>query len=98
MGLRKFLDKIEHHFEQGGRFEKWYALYEAVGYFSLSPRQCDQNHCPRARWHRPETDDDDRVVLRDAGVVFWHVEHRLSSQQLVCRSAATAGAARRLAL
>lgn len=37
MGLRKFLDKIEHNFEQGGRFEKWYALYEAVDTFFYRP-------------------------------------------------------------
>jgi Na+-transporting NADH:ubiquinone oxidoreductase subunit B len=37
MALRKFLDKIEHHFEQGGRFEKWYALYEAADTFLYRP-------------------------------------------------------------
>lgn len=37
MSLRKFLDKIEHNFEQGGRFEKWYALYEAVDTFFYRP-------------------------------------------------------------
>ena len=30
MGLRAFLDKIEHNFEKGGKYEKWYALYEAA--------------------------------------------------------------------
>ncbi len=25
MSLRKFLDKIEHNFEQGGKYEKWYS-------------------------------------------------------------------------
>ena len=30
MGLRSFLDKIEPEFEKGGRFENWFALYEAV--------------------------------------------------------------------
>ena len=30
MGLRAFLDKIEHNFEKGGKYEKWYSLYEAV--------------------------------------------------------------------
>ncbi|WP_240448788.1 hypothetical protein, partial [Pseudomonas aeruginosa] len=24
MGLRNLLDKVEHHFEKGGRYEKWY--------------------------------------------------------------------------
>jgi len=30
MGLRSFLDKIEPEFEKGGRFESWFALFEAV--------------------------------------------------------------------
>jgi len=37
MGIRAFLDKIEHNFEKGGRFEKWYALYEAVDTFLYRP-------------------------------------------------------------
>lgn len=37
MGLRAFFDKIEHHFEKGGRYEKWYALYEAVDTFFYRP-------------------------------------------------------------
>jgi Na+-transporting NADH:ubiquinone oxidoreductase subunit B len=30
MGLRSWLDSIEHHFDKGGKYEKWYALYEAI--------------------------------------------------------------------
>ncbi|WP_313512976.1 NADH:ubiquinone reductase (Na(+)-transporting) subunit B [Pseudomonas sp.] len=37
MGIRAFLDKIEHNFEKGGKYEKWYALYEAVDTFFYSP-------------------------------------------------------------
>ena len=37
MGLRSFLDKIEHNFEKGGKHEKWYALYEAVDTFFYRP-------------------------------------------------------------
>ncbi|NLC00606.1 MAG: NADH:ubiquinone reductase (Na(+)-transporting) subunit B [Pseudomonas formosensis] len=37
MGLRNYLDKIEHHFEAGGRYEKWYPLYEAVDTFLYKP-------------------------------------------------------------
>ena len=37
MSLRKVLDKIEHNFEKGGRFEKWYALYEAADTFFYRP-------------------------------------------------------------
>ncbi|MGV8844571.1 MAG: NADH:ubiquinone reductase (Na(+)-transporting) subunit B [Pseudomonas sp.] len=37
MGIRNILDKIEHHFEKGGRFEKYYALYEAADTFLYRP-------------------------------------------------------------
>ncbi|MFT0213243.1 NADH:ubiquinone reductase (Na(+)-transporting) subunit B [Pseudomonas sp. F1_0610] len=37
MGLRAFLDKIAHHFEKGGKLEKWYALYEAIDTFLYKP-------------------------------------------------------------
>lgn len=35
--MRKFLDSIEHHFEKGGKHEKWYALYEAVDTMFYTP-------------------------------------------------------------
>lgn len=37
MGLRQFFDRIEPHFEKGGRFERWYALYEAVDTIFYTP-------------------------------------------------------------
>ncbi|MEX1197031.1 MAG: NADH:ubiquinone reductase (Na(+)-transporting) subunit B [Pseudohongiellaceae bacterium] len=37
MGLRTILDKIEPNFEQGGRYEKLYPLYEAVDTIFYSP-------------------------------------------------------------
>ncbi|MFC3606503.1 NADH:ubiquinone reductase (Na(+)-transporting) subunit B [Stutzerimonas tarimensis] len=37
MGLRSMLDKIEHHFEKGGKHEKYYALYEALDTFFYRP-------------------------------------------------------------
>ena len=37
MGLRQQLDAIEPHFKPGGRFESWYALYEAVDTIFYSP-------------------------------------------------------------
>jgi Na+-transporting NADH:ubiquinone oxidoreductase subunit B len=37
VGLRKFLDKMEHHFEEGGRFQNWYALFEVFDTFLYSP-------------------------------------------------------------
>lgn len=37
MGLRKLLDSIEPHFHKGGKYEKWYALYEAADTIFYSP-------------------------------------------------------------
>ena len=37
MGLRKILDNMEHHFTEGGRFQSWYALYEAADTIFYSP-------------------------------------------------------------
>jgi Na+-transporting NADH:ubiquinone oxidoreductase subunit B len=37
VGLRKILDDMEHHFQEGGRFQNWYALYEAADTIFYSP-------------------------------------------------------------
>lgn len=37
MGLRKILDDVEHHFQEGGRFQKWFALYEVFDTFLYAP-------------------------------------------------------------
>ncbi len=37
MGLKKFLEDIEHHFEPGGKYEKWFALYEAAATIFYTP-------------------------------------------------------------
>ncbi len=37
MGIREYLDSVEHHFEKGGKHEKWYALYEAIDTFFYRP-------------------------------------------------------------
>jgi Na+-transporting NADH:ubiquinone oxidoreductase subunit B len=37
VGLRKILDSIEHHFQEGGRYQKWFALYEVLDTFLYSP-------------------------------------------------------------
>lgn len=42
MGLRKILDDIEPHFEKGGKFEKFYALYEAVDTGFYKPKDVTQ--------------------------------------------------------
>ena len=37
MGLRKILDDLEPHFHKGGKYENWYALYEAADTIFYSP-------------------------------------------------------------
>ena len=37
MALRSFLDRLEPHFHKGGKYEKYYALYEAVDTIFYSP-------------------------------------------------------------
>jgi Na+-transporting NADH:ubiquinone oxidoreductase subunit B len=37
VGLRKVLDGVEHHFQEGGRFQKFYALYEVFDTFLYAP-------------------------------------------------------------
>ena len=43
MGLRKYLDGIEHHFQEGGRLEQWYALYEVFDTFLYTPPTVTRN-------------------------------------------------------
>lgn len=37
MSLKDTLERIEPHFEEGGKYEKWYALYEAVATVLYTP-------------------------------------------------------------
>jgi Na+-transporting NADH:ubiquinone oxidoreductase subunit B len=37
MGLKSFLENVEPHFEAGGKYEKWYALYEAFATIMYTP-------------------------------------------------------------
>ena len=38
MGARAFFDRLEPHFEKGGRYERLYPLYEAVESFAFTPK------------------------------------------------------------
>ncbi|CAB0149498.1 Na(+)-translocating NADH-quinone reductase subunit B [Pseudidiomarina piscicola] len=37
MGLKNYLERIEPNFEKGGKYEKWYALYEAAATIFYTP-------------------------------------------------------------
>ncbi|UTV98126.1 NADH:ubiquinone reductase (Na(+)-transporting) subunit B [Marinomonas rhizomae] len=43
MGLRKVLDKMEPEFHSGGKYEKWYALFEAVDTIFYRPSSVTKN-------------------------------------------------------
>jgi Na+-transporting NADH:ubiquinone oxidoreductase subunit B len=44
MGLKKFIEDIEPQFEKGGKFETWYALYEAVATGLFTPGQVNKGN------------------------------------------------------
>ncbi len=58
MALRKYLDSIEHNFQEGGRFQSWYALYEAVDTIFYSP-----NHVTRSTAHVRDGVDLKRIMI-----------------------------------
>jgi len=58
MGLRSRLDSLEPHFKPGGRYEKWYALYEAVDTIFYSP-----NHVTRSSAHVRDGVDLKRIMI-----------------------------------
>ena len=40
MGLKKFIEDIEPHFEKGAKYEKWFPVYEALATGWLSSLRC----------------------------------------------------------
>jgi Na+-transporting NADH:ubiquinone oxidoreductase subunit B len=58
VALRKYLDGIEHHFHEGGRFQNWYALYEAVDTIFYSP-----GHVTRSTAHVRDGIDLKRIMI-----------------------------------
>ena len=41
--MRNLLDKYEPHFHKGGKWEKWYALYEAIDTGLFKPADVTKN-------------------------------------------------------
>lgn len=58
MGLRSTLDNLEPQFKPGGRYERWYALYEAVDTIFYSP-----NHVTRSTAHVRDGVDLKRIMI-----------------------------------
>ena len=53
MGLRKLLDNIERHFQEGGRLQNYYALYEVFDTFLYVPGSVTRStaHVQMSRHH-----------------------------------------------
>ncbi|KPD01822.1 NADH:ubiquinone reductase (Na(+)-transporting) subunit B [Moellerella wisconsensis] len=58
MGLKNLLEKYEHHFEPGGKLEKYYVLYEAVATIFYTP-----GTVTRGRSHVRDTIDLKRMMI-----------------------------------
>lgn len=58
MGLKKFLEDIELHFEPGGKHEKWYALYEAAATIFYTP-----GHVTKTGSHVRDNIDLKRIMI-----------------------------------
>ncbi|MGB0494869.1 MAG: NADH:ubiquinone reductase (Na(+)-transporting) subunit B [Kangiellaceae bacterium] len=56
--LREYLEHIEPHFEKGGKYEKWYALYEAATTILYTP-----GHVTRSASHVRDSIDLKRIMI-----------------------------------
>lgn len=58
MGLQKFIEDIEPHFEKGGKHEKWFALYEAVATGLFTP-----GYVTKGKTHVRDSIDLKRIMI-----------------------------------
>jgi len=65
VSLRSFLDSIEPNFKEGGKYQNWYALYEAVDTIFYSP-----NHVTKATAHVRDGVDLKRIMITVWFAVF----------------------------
>ncbi len=65
MSLRSFLDSIEPNFKEGGKYQNWYALYEAVDTIFYSP-----NHVTKSTAHVRDGVDLKRIMITVWFAVF----------------------------
>ena len=58
MSLRNILDKMEPHFHKGGKYENWYALYEAADTIFYTP-----GHVTKTAAHVRDAADLKRMMI-----------------------------------
>ncbi len=63
--LREYIDHLEPHFEKGGKYEKWYALYEAATTMLYTP-----GHVTRSASHVRDSIDLKRIMIFVWACVF----------------------------
>ncbi len=56
--LREYIDHLEPHFEKGGKYEKWYALFEAATTIFYTP-----GHVTRSAAHVRDSIDLKRIMI-----------------------------------
>ena len=80
MSLRSWLDSIEHHFEKGGKYEKYYALPRPWTP-RCSSRPGHPQHRPRARRSRPQAHDDHGGCAPSPAMFFgmWNVGYQANT-------------------
>ena len=72
--LRNTLDKVKHDFEKGGKWEKYYYVFEAIDTFAFVPNTTTGvKGCTDPRCSRHETTDDDRDPCDGTVSVIWNL-------------------------
>lgn len=70
MGLKNYIEGMEHHFEPGGKHEKWFALYEAVATGLFTP-----GYVTKGKTHVRDNIDLKRIMILvwmcALPMVFW---------------------------
>ena len=79
MSLRSILDSMEPHFHKGGRYEKFYALYEAADTIFYTP-----GYVTKSGAHVRDGIDLKRMMITVwlctfPRYIFWYVQLGLSS-------------------
>ena len=80
MGLRRVLDDVSPHFHKGGRYEKYFPLFEAVDTIFYAPNKVTVSEPHVRDGIDLETNHDHRLVRCLSRHVLRHVQHWLSGE------------------
>ncbi len=74
MSFKQLLENMEHHFEPGGKYAKYYALFEAAYTLFYTPGSVTRNASHVRDALESEAHDDHGVAGRVPGHVLGHVQ------------------------